>query len=172
MPFGFFSALCDFFPENFFVSKGSPPFIFYFFNVTYNTGRASRVPPLDFFRHCATFFQKFFNVPKRSPSSFLIFCNGMYVNKSRRVPLFTFFGTMRLFLKEKNSKISIFFQKNVLRFLSLRYGSDFRRSCLVSSDHRPHTDRSTSKLLKLLRPSPVRANLVQRVPVSFFTFLT
>ena len=76
--------------------------------------------------------------------SFLIFCNGMFVNKSRRVPPFTFFGTMRLPLKENFfSKISIFFQKSVLRFLSLRYGADFRRSRLVSSDYNPHTDRST-----------------------------
>ena len=37
---------------------------------------------------------------------------------------------MRLFLKEENFQISIFFQK-VLRFLSLRYGADFRRSRLV-----------------------------------------
>ena len=89
-----------------------PPFSFYFFKETYTTGRAQRVPPLDFFRHCATFFRKFFNVPKGSPFEFLIFCNGMFVNKSRRVPPFTFFGTMRLLLKEKFfSKISIFFQK-------------------------------------------------------------
>ena len=47
-------------------------------------------------------------------------------------PPFTFFGTMRLFLKEKNfSKISIFFQNFFLRFLSLKYGADFRRSRLV-----------------------------------------
>ena len=45
---------------------------------------------------------------------------------------FTFFGTMLLFLKEKIfSKSSSFFQKIVLRFLSLRYGADFRRSRLV-----------------------------------------
>ena len=44
---------------------------------------------------------------------------------------FTFFGTMRLFLKEKNfQKFQIFFQ-NVLRFLSLRYGADVRRSRVV-----------------------------------------
>ena len=44
---------------------------------------------------------------------------------------FTFFGTMLLFLKEKNfQKFQIFFQ-NVLRFLSFRYGADFRRSRLV-----------------------------------------
>ena len=43
---------------------------------------------------------------------------------------------MRLLLKEKNfSKISIRFQKkNILRFLSLRYGADFRRSRLVSDN--------------------------------------
>ena len=49
-----------------FTPKG-PPFSFYFFKETYTTGRAQRVPPLDFFRHCATFFRKFFNVPKGSP---------------------------------------------------------------------------------------------------------
>ena len=77
--------------------------------------------------------------------SFLIFCNGMFVNKSRRVPPFTFFGTMRLLLKEKIfSKISIFSEKSVLRFLSLRYGAEFGRFRLVfSSGYNPHTDRST-----------------------------
>ena len=44
-----------------------PPSIFYFFKDTYKTGRAQRVPPLDFFRNCETFFRKFFNVPKGSP---------------------------------------------------------------------------------------------------------
>ena len=46
---------------------------------------------------------------------------------------------MRLFLKEKYffQKFQFFSKKNVLRFLSLRYGADFRRSRLVSfwSDH-------------------------------------
>ena len=92
-----------------------PPFIFYFFKETYKTGRAQRVPPLDFFWNCATFFRNFF-----FENFFFRKQNGMFVNKSRRVPPFTFFGTMRLLLKEYFfSKISIFFQKNVLRFLSL-----------------------------------------------------
>ena len=52
---------------------------------------------------------------------------------SRRVPLFTFFGTMRHFFERKKFKnYKFFFQKNVLRFLSLRYSADFRRSRLVS----------------------------------------
>ena len=76
-------------------------------------------------------FSKIFNCLKRVPlSSFLIFCNRIYVNKAQRVPPFTFFGTMRHFPKEKNSKISSL-KKNVLRFLSLRYSADFRRSRLV-----------------------------------------
>ena len=64
-------------------------------------------------------------------SSFLIFFNTIYVNKAQRVPPFTFFGTTRHFLKEKNSKISSFFSKSLLYFLSLRYSADFRRSRLV-----------------------------------------
>ena len=74
-----------------------PPFIFYLFYVTYKTGRDQRVPPFGFFRHCATFFSKTFQSLKRvPPSSFLIFCNRLYVNESQRVP-FSFFGTMRHF---------------------------------------------------------------------------
>ena len=39
---------------------------------------------------------------------------------------------MRHFLKEKNQKFQVFFsKKSLLRFLSLRYSADFRRSRLV-----------------------------------------
>ena len=57
----------------------------------------------------------------------------MFVNKSRRPPPFTFFGTLRLLLKENFffQKFQFFSKKGVLRFLSLRYGADFRRSRLV-----------------------------------------
>ena len=73
-----------------FSAKG-PPFIFYLFYVTYKTGRDQRVPPFNFFRHCAKFFSKIFQGLKRvPPSSFLIFCNRMYVNESQRVPPFHF----------------------------------------------------------------------------------
>ena len=37
-----------------------PPFVYSIFNVRYKTGRDYRVPPLNFFRHCATFFRIFF----------------------------------------------------------------------------------------------------------------
>ena len=68
-----------------------PPFVFYLFYVTYKTGRLQRVPPFNFFRHCANFFSKIFNVSKESPpSDFLIFCSRKYVNESQRVPPFHF----------------------------------------------------------------------------------
>ena len=55
----------------------------------------------------------------------------MYVNKSQRVPLLHFSALCDIFREITISKISFFFEKNVLRFLSLRYSSDFRRSRLV-----------------------------------------
>ena len=39
----------------------------------------------------------------------MIFCNRINVNRAQRVPRFTFFGTMRHFLKEKNQKFQVFF---------------------------------------------------------------
>ena len=56
-PFRFFRYCATFF-RNILSPKG-PPFIFYFFNVTYNTGRASRVPPLDFFSAMCDFSKIF-----------------------------------------------------------------------------------------------------------------
>ena len=64
------------------------------------------------------FFNKsfdFYNVSKGSPSMFLIFCNKLYFQKVERDPPFTI-------LKP-------------LRFLSLRYSSDFSRSRLVHHNH-------------------------------------
>ena len=54
-----------------FTPKG-PPFSFYFFKETYTTGRAQRVPPLDFFRHCPTFFRKFLKFIKGYPLAFFL----------------------------------------------------------------------------------------------------
>ena len=55
----------------------------------------------------------------------------MYVKKSQTVSLLHFFGTMGHFPKEKKSKIMFFLKKTALRFLSLRYSADFRRSRFV-----------------------------------------
>ena len=55
----------------------------------------------------------------------------MRVYKSKRVPLLHFSALCDIFRKNFFSKISSFFPKNVLRFLSLRYSADLRRSRLV-----------------------------------------
>ena len=67
-------------------------------------------PPFVFFWHCTIFFiENILMSPKGSPpSSFLIFCNRMYVNKSKRVPPFKFFRYYATFSKRKNSS---FFSK-------------------------------------------------------------
>ena len=93
-------------------SKGSP-FHCLLFQGNIQNRTCPKGPPFGFFSALCDFFSKIFQCPQRVPPlNFLIFCNGMFVNKSRNVPPFTFFGTMRLLLKEKFfSKISIFFQK-------------------------------------------------------------
>ena len=88
--------------------KGSPLSFFYLFYVTYKTGRDQRVPLSIFFRHCAKFFSKFFYGLKRvPPSSFLIFCNRMYVNEAQRVPLFHFSALCDIF--------EVFFKKKIFK---------------------------------------------------------
>ena len=47
---------------------------------------------------------------------------------------------MRHFPKEKNQKFQVFFEKNAVGFLSLRYSADFRRSRLVFLFFRPTTE--------------------------------
>ena len=65
--------------------------------------------------------------------SFLLFCYRMRVYKSKRVPLLHFSALCDIFRKKFFfRKFQIFFpKKNVLRFLSLRYCADLRRSRLV-----------------------------------------
>ena len=70
--------------------------------------------------------------PKGPPLSFLLFCYRMRVYKSKRVPLLHFSALCDIFRKKIFfRKLQVFFQKNVLRFLSLRYSADLRRSRLV-----------------------------------------
>ena len=59
--------------------------------------------PSNFFRHCATFFLKFF-VSKASPFYFLIVCNEMKFQKPKESP--HFFGTM-LNIHQKFSGVGI-----------------------------------------------------------------
>ena len=69
---------------------------------------------------------------KGPPFEFFSFFATECMSINPKGPPSTFFGTMRLFLKENFfQKSKVFPKKNVLRFLSLRYGADFRRSRLV-----------------------------------------
>ena len=54
-------------------------------------------PPLALFSVLCDFFEIFWIASKGPPSFVSIICNTMDVKKSRRVPLFTFFGTVTLF---------------------------------------------------------------------------
>ena len=110
-----------------------PPFVYSIFNVRYKTGRNYRVPPLNFFRHCATFFRNFFNVPKGSPLGVFCYFATECVFINQKGPPFYIFRHYATFSERKIffRKFQVFFQKNVLRFLRLRYSADLRRSRLV-----------------------------------------
>ena len=126
-PLSFFSALCDFFFEFFLPSKDPPSS----FDILQQTKVPKSPKGLLFyvFRHYETvqnshfsfFFRKlkktlkkkskFYCLRRVPPSICLIFCNKLDFQKARRVTPFT--------------------GLKPLRFLSLRYSADFRRSRLV-----------------------------------------
>ena len=89
-PLWIFSAMCDFFFENFLMSSKGPLRVFCYFSTEF-----------------------------------------MLINP-KGVPLLHFSALCDIFRKKINVKISsFFFQKNISRFLSLRYSADFRSSRLV-----------------------------------------
>ena len=103
-------------------AKG-PPFHFLPFLRNLQNRKRPKGPPFQFFRHRAKFFSKIFQGLKRvPPSSFLIFCNRMYVNESHRVPPFhisALCDIFEVFFKKK-------FQKNFqILFCSQSGNSDF-----------------------------------------------
>ena len=121
-----------------------PSFIYSLFNLRYKTERVYRAPPLNFFR---LFFDKgspfkFLDILQQTEVSkspkglpFRVFQH--YVSKfsffvvvSKGSPsFFRYFATNCIFKKPKGSPFTIL---KTLRFLSLRYSADFRRSRLVS----------------------------------------
>ena len=106
------------------MQKG-PPFIFYLFYVTYKTGRDQRVPPFNFFRHCANFFSKFFKVSKESPLRvFWYFATECVLMNPKGSP-FSFFGTMRHFQS--------FFQKNFFKKIFKFYFVPSRETVIFQS---------------------------------------
>ena len=80
--------------------------------------------------------------------------------KPKGSPLLHFSVLCDIFRKKKFSKIPSFFKKNVLRFLSLRYSADFRRSRLVidcDKNHCPHLrTKSLSRLIINKTPAEER----------------
>ena len=86
-----------------------------------------------FFGTVRLFFETFLMSQRVPPLNFLLICNRMQVYKSKKVPLLYFSALCDIFRKRKIfENFKFFSKKNVLRFLSLRYRADFRRSCLVS----------------------------------------
>ena len=109
------------------------PFIFlHFFNVTYKSGRDERVPLSTFLALC-DFFPKFFKRLKRPFRVFDNFATESMLIDPKGSPLLHFSALWDIYQKKKNQKVQVLFQKNVLRFLSLRYSADFIRSRLVCS---------------------------------------
>ena len=127
-------------------SKGSPLSFFYFFKKTYKTGRAQRVPPLDFFRHCATFFRKFFNVPKGSPLwVFWYFATECLLINPEGSPFYIFRHYETSFERNFFFKNFNFFPKKMFyAFWALDKAPTLDVLVLFfSSDYNPHTDWST-----------------------------
>ena len=55
------------------LSPKGPPLIFYFFKLTYKTGRNKESPFRFFFRHCASVFSKLFLLSPKGPLRFEFF---------------------------------------------------------------------------------------------------
>ena len=119
-------------PKANFTPKG-PPFHFLLFQGNIQNRTCPKGPPFGFFRHCATFFRKFFNVPKGCPLwVFWYFATECLLINPEGSPLLHFSALCDFFWKKIFfQKFQFFSKKSVLRFLSLRYGADFRRSRLV-----------------------------------------
>ena len=130
-PFSFFRH-CEIFSENYFLSKGSP---FNFFDILQHIG-CLKIPkgPLFQFFGIVRFFSKICFFSK----GFLLQLQ-QKCRQFRKCPSFSAPGarasgprratqSIFLFFEKKFDKIS---KKKILRFLSLRYGADFRRSRLV-----------------------------------------
>ena len=68
-----------------------PPVVYSILNVRYKTGRDYRVPPLNFFRHSATFFSNFLLSPNGPPFKFFDILQQSEVSKSPNGPPFLVF---------------------------------------------------------------------------------
>ena len=117
------------------LSPKGPPFIFSLFQGNLQNRTCLKGPPFGFFFGTVRLFfrKKIFNVSKWSPFEFFsYFATECMLINPKGSPFYSFrhFAT---FLEEKFffKNYKFFSKKNVLLFLSLRYGADFRRSRLV-----------------------------------------
>ena len=99
-----------------------PPFVYSIFNVRYKAGRDYRVPPLNFFRHCATFFSNFLLSPNGPPFKFFDILQQTEVSKSPKGPSFLVFRHCETF-KILIFRFFEFFSKNFQIFLLSPNGS-------------------------------------------------
>ena len=93
-----------------------PPFIFSLFQGNLQNRTCLKGPPLDFFGTVRLFFENFLMSPKDPPSSFLIFCKRMYVNKSKRVPFFIFRRYATIFARKKFKSFKFFSERMFCAF--------------------------------------------------------
>ena len=99
-----------------------PPFVYSIFNVRYKTGRNYRVPPLNFFRHCANFFSNFLLSPNGPPFKFFDILQQTEVSKSPRGPPFPVFWHCETFKILIFRFFKNFFQK-LFKFFFVAKGS-------------------------------------------------
>ena len=97
------------------LSPKGPPFIFTFSRKPTKPDVPKGSPLWIFFGNVRLFFDNFKCPQRVPPSSFLIFYNGMYVNKSRRVPLLHYLALCDFFWWKK-----LFFQGNLQNRTGLR----------------------------------------------------
>ena len=85
------------------------PFHFLLYQGNLQNRMRLKGPPFDFFGSVRLFL-KIFKCP---PLSFSLFCNRMYVYKSKRVPFLHFWALCDIFRKKKIQKSQVFFQKKM-----------------------------------------------------------
>ena len=159
-------------PKANFTPKG-PPFHFLLFQGNIQNRTCPKGPPFGFFSElCDFFFENF----QRSPLwVFWYFATECLLINPEGSPLLHFSALCDFFWKKIFfQKFQFFFKKSVLRFLSLRYGADFRRSRLVffSFFFRLQSSRWSVHFLHFcaehLRPSPPKANFTPKGPPFHF----
>ena len=102
-----------------------PPFVYSIFYVRYKTGRDYRVPPLKFFRHCATFFSNFLLSPNGPPFKFFDILQQTEVSKSSKGSPFLVFRHCETF-KILIFRFFEFFSKKVSNFSFAAKRSPFK----------------------------------------------